>query len=810
MNTATIVTCYYNVPSKRTFEEYNIYIINLLLNVYCNIIIFTSNDLFNYFNSYLQHNNRIYIIVKDFDDLELYQKYIHIWDFQYFIDKQKNFRSKFCYIIWNSKLKFLKEAIELNPFHSNKFIWNDIGTIRDSKNMHLLKNYPIYEKISNNKIDIILINDILENKKFFCDEIHFSGAIFGSGINTILKFHDLYYQKFDEYLLNNQFIGCDQQIISSVYLENKELFHIIKPNNEKHCEWFYLNYYYSFYNKYIIFKKSGRLGNALFRYFACTLFCILYDYTYILEEEYQNGYTYYSGVDSSGNDISFIPNNNIEELMKYANSKNEIVAFNTLGFMKNKIDILKSNEYIHQNNNHGIFIKNKVKICDDNNFIDLLFEFQNENMIMDGYFQYDYIFLHYKKQILEYIHKNKEKDIIITDRNEKFLLKNIIDDIILDDNKIYYIVIHLRFGDFYGIPDFIEYEYYEKLFQKIDFSDKKCAIVSEKPKNDNDISFLNNCIKWFQKNAINIYVENNDLITDFHIMKRATILVSSMSTLSWCACYFSNYVQQFYMPNYSFYHLDRKTYFRKPIENTVYFDVSTTINIRLKVIIITLKDYPERIRYVEKLIFQLSQLGIECEIFYGINGNNIKIYDIENEYIKLLYYNFETYYYDNRKRLNGKYMNSGELGCAWSHLTIYKKLINDNKYDQYLVLEDDANLVIELHELYKYIIEIPNDADLCHIGYADWYPFKLSKKKNNIYYYVEKEFFNRTTSYIITKNGAKKLLNYSNGFINLPADDLLSNIYVFQNNFVVYAPEKYAFKEKNIDSIINKVSSISL
>ena len=50
---------------------------------------------------------------------------------------------------------------------------------------------------------------------------------------------------FDIYVANNKFIGCDQQIIASIYLKNKELFNTITPNNIIIDKWFWLYYYYS-------------------------------------------------------------------------------------------------------------------------------------------------------------------------------------------------------------------------------------------------------------------------------------------------------------------------------------------------------------------------------------------------------------------------------------------------------------------------------------------------------------------------------------------------------------------------------------
>ena len=52
-------------------------------------------------------------------------------------------------------------------------------------------------------------------------------------------------------------------------------------------------------------------------------------------------------------------------------------------------------------------------------------------------------------------------------RNNTYLIKDILDDVILEPSKLYDIVIHIRLDDFNGRPDFIEFEYYEKLFSNI-------------------------------------------------------------------------------------------------------------------------------------------------------------------------------------------------------------------------------------------------------------------------------------------------------------------------------------------------------
>jgi len=250
---ASLVTCYYKVNSKHPHSKYEEWIYNLLNNLSSktNLIIFTSKDLEKYFSLLINGRSNIKLYFREFKGLPIISNYENIWEDQHQKDEQKNIRTKECYIIWNSKLNFLKEAINLNPFNSDKFIWNDIGSFRNINQIYLLNNYPIYDKISKDKIDIIKVkNGNVEDKEFYNSEVNFSGSIFGGGKDAIIKFHNLFYQMFDKYLENEKFIGCDQQIIASVYCKNKNLFNpiiwdenvVINKNIDR---WFYMYYYYS-------------------------------------------------------------------------------------------------------------------------------------------------------------------------------------------------------------------------------------------------------------------------------------------------------------------------------------------------------------------------------------------------------------------------------------------------------------------------------------------------------------------------------------------------------------------------------------
>lgn len=268
----TLITCWYAVKSKHTFNDYSVWIKNLLLLIRCNIIIFTSADQVEWLNSLIQTNINLEIlttntnanntsvcnvkvIIKELQDLDIVRKYPDIWNMQFLKDPTRDIRTKECYKIWNSKMALVREAITLNPFHSDKFVWNDIGSLRDSRfmceNYMQITQYPLYENISTDKIDIVLIKDFNnQNQIIFQNETHLSGALFGGGRDAFLKLIELFYKNFDMYLENGYFIGCDQQILATCYLQQPELFNLVIPDYSDRIidRWFYMYYHYSLEN----------------------------------------------------------------------------------------------------------------------------------------------------------------------------------------------------------------------------------------------------------------------------------------------------------------------------------------------------------------------------------------------------------------------------------------------------------------------------------------------------------------------------------------------------------------------------------
>lgn len=518
-------------------------------------------------------------------------------------------------------------------------------------------------------------------------------------------------------------------------------------------------------SNYFIFNQSGRFGNAVFRYMA-----------YVMLQKGSNHFKYILDTDFS----NIRDTDTKDDGMPYAKPTTVINEDNFFDF-------------INTENPENPDNPNVSKLP------------TNTNISLHGYFQYDKIYLQNKSYILDFIEQHKNEHLVRTD-NETHLTKHIIDDMLLEPSKRYENVIHIRLGDFNGRPDFIETEYMLQLFEKIkDIFYKKTAIVIETPTSDVDKKYLNTILEWFKDNSIPVpVIESNDMLTDYNIMKQAKTVISSMSTLCWVAAYFSKSLEKIYMPNYNFFDIEdrKKGYFKTPIENTVLYNVKTTKFADIKVVILTLEKYSHRMNKVYGIINKLSQIGLQCGLYYGVNGEDIRATTTESPTIYKLEYNREVKYYDTAIRVNRQRMTAGELGCAWSHMNIYKSLLDEVSIDKYLILEDDAEIVESLEYLYKCLSTIPNDIDMCHIAKSDWYPFVLFNNVNEMWYDVKKSYFNRTTAYIVSKNGAQKILDYAKDHIDVPADDILSNMF---NNYKlrVYVPSKYIFHEpENTVSII--------
>jgi len=260
--------------------------------------------------------------------------------------------------------------------------------------------------------------------------------------------------------------------------------------------------------------EKGRLGNAIFRYLASSVFAIVHD----LERE------------TEWKDIY-----NLETQLEY----NYIVDDTTFVTWKNNIL-------------NGVNLRVNV----------------TKRFVFDGYYQHDDIFKKYKTQLIDYIRKypdhvlksNGDPNLVLLVNNDSVIYKAI--DILHAPSVKYDIVVHLRLEDFIYYDMVMNPKCIVPILNQ--YQDKQICMVVQEIKTDMEKKYIQ-----FFKNKYNIIIESNDVITDYHIMQNAKVLICSCSTLSWCASLFSETLETVYFPNYT--NSIHQT-FKFPIKNTILYE----------------------------------------------------------------------------------------------------------------------------------------------------------------------------------------------------------------------------------------------
>ena len=187
--------------------------------------------------------------------------------------------------------------------------------------------------------------------------------------------------------------------------------------------------------------------------------------------------------------------------------------------------------------------------------------------------------------MLEYMENNKDH-YILTDgikagdgNREKFYIKDIINT---PDtfNKYYDVVLHIRLEDKLQVFTQIDNKTsnitlslnsIKNLVDDIEFTSNSCIVVN-KPSDNFENNFINELVLYIKKKKnINIKIESNDILTDFHIMKNAQVLICSVSTISWCAALLSTNIKKCYMPDYP-KEVNEYGFCKNPIENTILYN----------------------------------------------------------------------------------------------------------------------------------------------------------------------------------------------------------------------------------------------
>lgn len=248
---ATVVSCYYEIPSKRGVDQYYEWI-NNFMKLNCNTVIFTDKKSSTWlFNKFPETETRKYVIL-EIDDFKTSN-----WDYvkDEFVDHERYVgHSEQLYKVWNEKPFFVKKAQEL--VKSDLYVWCDIGCFRDSKMMKYFDTFPCINKLHKTKIQMLQIVDFDKEDKeniYSIDERfryinRIGGTMFSipnSLVNSFCELHEHTIIQFDE---KNLFKGKDQSLYAFEVLQNPELFDLVRPEFPDYFNyerWFYFHYAWS-------------------------------------------------------------------------------------------------------------------------------------------------------------------------------------------------------------------------------------------------------------------------------------------------------------------------------------------------------------------------------------------------------------------------------------------------------------------------------------------------------------------------------------------------------------------------------------
>lgn len=187
-------------------------------------------------------------IFKDIEDMYAYKyrKYnFNIQDEPWFNNYYKEHNvSLDIAIVYNEKANMLKNAVKLNPYNSEYFLWMDIGYIRTG--IPPSKNWPNMKKLAKNTGDKLLVfapflpekycyggwYNSQNGKRYKYTQHPYNLLIAGSFIagkkDAINRYAELYYETLEKVHSKGRSTVNDQFIIAKLCCKYRDLFNIVR------------------------------------------------------------------------------------------------------------------------------------------------------------------------------------------------------------------------------------------------------------------------------------------------------------------------------------------------------------------------------------------------------------------------------------------------------------------------------------------------------------------------------------------------------------------------------------------------------
>ena len=249
----TVVSAYYPMKSKHSKEKYMTWIRRFLESIDCHLIFFTDESMVDFINqSRSTFGEKTHIVLLPREEWVANTRFPPgFWEKQWRKDPEKDIHSPELYQVWYEKKEFVRKAIELNPFNSTDFVWCDAGILRYEAMVPLVKNFPVANRIPTDKILMMNVWPFTRNDDLvytISGELFIGGAtgkprIGGNLIAASVPMWDKYVAAYDwtmdKYMRAGLFVGKDQNIMTTLVLENRQVISLVDSKQVYPDMWLY-------------------------------------------------------------------------------------------------------------------------------------------------------------------------------------------------------------------------------------------------------------------------------------------------------------------------------------------------------------------------------------------------------------------------------------------------------------------------------------------------------------------------------------------------------------------------------------------
>jgi hypothetical protein len=229
----TVVSAYYDIPSKRSSEIYHERLKRFLGKLDCNMVFYTSSDQIEKLKSYrgkYNYKTKFYILEKD--ELQSIKKYgLDFWKEQCILYKDTTYENKpYLGAIWNNKKEFVINAISKNDFNTSHYAWIDAGLIENDISKEVL--VPNTGLLSD-KVTLYSVNNIPQNEVVFFDHTmpdYIAGDTYFGPKNKLLDYSGHFDTVMKLYTDNGKSVYMDQNVMTTLAKQYKDQYHIVQTD----------------------------------------------------------------------------------------------------------------------------------------------------------------------------------------------------------------------------------------------------------------------------------------------------------------------------------------------------------------------------------------------------------------------------------------------------------------------------------------------------------------------------------------------------------------------------------------------------